>query len=621
LIYKLIRRGNQEKIDPDARAHAQAEETKNEQNFTHDIAHTFDLKQLLLKDEFTSINNPMGTLYFGVCNNAMNSTYAVYLIKNNGNIKSYGSADNMKLSRAGQRIILEYNGGDECDGWLGEKQFAHSSIWFSCDHHQTESIVHVVSDCYVIIEHKSPFLCPPITEECYLSYNGTFYDLRPLAQATGTHWEVEHNSTYALNICENLKGFSVSDTAVYKMDANANWPFLASAKSRQLEIKDANLQLTYMSLNECPYLNDTMYSTKIKFICGTNVGSPKFIEEKDCELIFEWSSHIVCPTAVQSIENFNKSLGIIQDSVTGIEINLSGIFDINGSNVMAYEERGTDQYIYVIRLGSPVENLSGECNKAHVCQSKVSGGFFRDIGSEGTMKIVMANSELEISFEGNLCGRFPQRKTRSIIHLSCDPLASQSDHPKFLYESQVCDYVFDWKLPQVCFHIVKNAMTTLATPIISTNSVYGRNNTATTDLSSYTTSAQEVTSRNDSNAESGHRFSHNQNYKSIPIALLIIILCIFLVLYAMCPNLRKKVILFVHKQAFRQRSAQNDSPVRDSEPIVKDSFSYCKLQDSAQSSAGRGEKKQKKTTPVEADSSMPSDDPFLPTERDDVRLI
>ena len=148
----------------------------------------------------------------------------------------------------------------------------------------------LVTTCFAILEHNAPDLCPPVTEKCYLTHNGSFYDLRALSTAKEGHfWHTRQNGNddfaqYRLSICGDFLRvpFCPDDSAVCKVkkemtgsktndssSSSEGWPFFASSTSQRLEmINDTYLQLTYFG-RKCPNesLNVGFYATKILFEC------------------------------------------------------------------------------------------------------------------------------------------------------------------------------------------------------------------------------------------------------------------------------------------------------------------------------------------------------------------
>ena len=286
----------------------------------------------------------------------------VCLEKPNGDRVSYGAASRMRLQKVGaSRISMQYNGGSSCTSfWFSGDTKRYSTVYFSCNHHETRTIVRVVHDCFVIIDHASPHFCPPVTSQCFFSYNGTFYDLRLLASSGRHFWQYENDdAVYRLGICHDFgpeEGDCPGESAVCKLPKaatpSASWNFRGSAATQRLEMVRPGgdevdfLQLTYFGPNKCANrsLNGGFYVTRIRFECGQHVGSPELVEESEdnCLLLFQWKSRVACAVEAKAVPLED---GFIRDSITESLLNLTQIIHPDNSKPYAvHEKRG--QVVY-----------------------------------------------------------------------------------------------------------------------------------------------------------------------------------------------------------------------------------------------------------------------------------
>jgi hypothetical protein len=116
------------------------------------------------------------------------------------------------------------------------------------------------------------------------------------------------------------------------------------------------------------------------------------------------------------------------------------------------ETERSEKYIYVINLSKPQFKDDSKCSKAAICQTKPNSDFKRDIGSIDSIQYYLKGHELQIvltSTDPKKCGKNKNKNVTSIIRLQCSSSAGLGE-PYFVYESNDCDYVFNWETEIVC---------------------------------------------------------------------------------------------------------------------------------------------------------------------------
>lgn len=529
---------------------------------------------------------------------------AVCVINSNGTRVSYGSADKMRLRRDRDNIRLMYSGGYECKAhWLskGMEGKAHSEIKLICDHHKEETEVYVVTPCWIIMRHRSPFFCAPMTEKCFLTYDNRFYDLRLLSAQEKHSWPVEGKEvSYRLNVCANIQGVNgcSSESAVCTLPKEGSsvapkfsWNSSAAISQRLEMIRPENqtkfLQLTYFGESKCPNrtVNGGHYITQIRFQCGTHVGSPVLVEENEaeCRLVFSWTSRAAC--AVTREEVTPDANGILVDPYSNRNMNVSAIIHPDKDIDLSVDERiNGDRYVYLIRLGGPVQFRANNkheswknCMNASVCQTKHTGTFYRDVGSHGSLKFFMEDGQLEAEFEGGKCGRVPTKNTKSVFRFFCDFVEHM---PQFAYESASCDYIFSWRTPHAC--PIGESPTKSPAVVTTTPPKTTQTGAASSAAAAASTTPPAVASTStvpdgaagngsDATAKKGRAKAVNHTAGAI-VAVIVIAIVMLVVFYVASPRFRNKV------NSIGQRLRRPGSPFQGSapgfEPIADDSFAY-----------------------------------------------
>jgi hypothetical protein len=96
---------------------------------------------------------------------------------------------------------------------------------------------------------------------------------------------------------------------------------------------------------------------------------------------------------------------------------------------------------------------ANRCLNAAVCQTKELTTFFRDIGSLGSAKYYLRGHELQIALQSldvrQKCGKNRNKNVTTILRLHCASSAGFGA-PTFMYESNDCDYTFNWETALVC---------------------------------------------------------------------------------------------------------------------------------------------------------------------------
>ncbi|CAN7989555.1 unnamed protein product, partial [Ixodes hexagonus] len=360
-------------------------------------------------------------------------------------------------------LKVKYTNGTSCSG--SEAPFHSAEINFECSHESGVGapVLEHKYACHSVFTWKTDLVCVTDTQQCTASSGDDFYDLGLLSSISHI-WNVTDSkgNTYWLSICNGMKpdqtgGQSCPSSAAVCMKSvnhrDADFT-LGKVSSQKIQVTKAReLQLSYGGGD--PYICQDHLTqhpeTVINFVCdpsGSSLGLPEFVSgptNDRCAFTFHWKSRSAC--AVQTEKRVLEKNGIIVDKQLNLAIDFSSMLN---STFNATEVRGKDKYVYVISLGNTLSELSPECARASVCQTKEMPAFYRDVGSFSTRNFVVRGSELRLEMASltRKCGRTSLNVT-TVITFSCSQGAGLGS-PKFLYESNKCHYLFVWETSLVC---------------------------------------------------------------------------------------------------------------------------------------------------------------------------
>ncbi|RWS23267.1 cation-independent mannose-6-phosphate receptor-like protein [Leptotrombidium deliense] len=218
---------------------------------------------------------------------------------------------------------------------------------------------------------------------------------------------------------------------------------------------DKRLLLTYTGgmSDKCP--NNA--STEIMFKCGTRRGSPNFKEIKDCTYVFEWETSVACPVNDRDVIRLEEKNGYVYDQRVNRTFNVTSFFK-ESFEVISINFHSHDIYKYTIDLLNATFPNDKKCYNASVCQAKTDRNgvvkFTRNIGSLRNYVFELIGNEVRLvvtSSDDQKCGKNGLKNVTTHFILMCSDTIDVST-PMFLYESNDCDYIFEWSSKYLCFH-------------------------------------------------------------------------------------------------------------------------------------------------------------------------
>jgi len=144
----------------------------------------------------------------------------------------------------------------------------------------------------------------------------------------------------------------------------------------------------------------------------------------------------------------------VTDPKTGTVFDLAPLAKQGNVEVNAYP------YTYVLAVCKSVQGTVGalgECEHKHagICQTwQTDPTLEKSLGLAGSHKLTYADATLSLKYTlGDVCheGTDLQDERASIIEFTC-PAAGEVERPRFIGESQDCEYNFVWPTQQACVH-------------------------------------------------------------------------------------------------------------------------------------------------------------------------
>jgi insulin-like growth factor 2 receptor len=337
-----------------------------------------------------------------------------------------------------------------------------TEIVFKCnpESKKSEPKLYSFNSCIAVFHWETDLVCSLKLPKCSILNDNNLYNLRQLSTISHA-WNAtdREGNIYFLNVCTKLplnigcKGNAASCKCSY--DSNKELicsEGLGDPSSDELSISsNGSLLLTYKDGKQDHCGTGTRAQTQITFKCGERTGSPKFIEfvKTKCIYKFEWITFMACPVNDRNDVLLDQNNGYLQDKRINALINIESLM---GKTFNVNETERQENYIYVINLREPQFKSDPKCMKAAICQTKPNSDFKRDIGSIDSIKYYLKGHELQIlltSTDSKKCGKNKNKNVTSIIRLQCSSAAGLGE-PYFVYESNDCDYIFNWETEIVC---------------------------------------------------------------------------------------------------------------------------------------------------------------------------
>ncbi|XP_054163319.1 cation-independent mannose-6-phosphate receptor-like [Oppia nitens] len=352
------------------------------------------------------------------------------------------------------------------------------------------------SVCKTSTNNSMPSLAPIVN--CFWENHTHYIDFNQLVKKSNNYKIYRLSTTtsylyiYYINVCRPLNQIfePFSDSSInncgpnaaicqVNSDTNDSALNLGEPTSGPIRLFDESLNLFYENGSPCPVRPHEKLRTRIKFVCDPLAGIENMIvnepgsetmDAEDCAYFIEWRTSAVCnyierTKGQQSGDHTNLDVldqrdeliykdGFLEDNRLDAYINVSALMGttFNVNEFRELDNNKTDNYTYVINLSKPELSTDYQCSEAGVCQTK--GDFRRDLGSVKTIKYYLRGHELQMALQSKggtrgKCGKNANKNVTTIFRLHCSSSAGVGE-PEFMYESNDCDYVFNWETSMVC---------------------------------------------------------------------------------------------------------------------------------------------------------------------------
>lgn len=411
------------------------------------------------------------------------SKSAVCLRAANNDFLSYGSYDSSKIYFEDGNFHVRYTNGSKCDDRFDNRRRS-SDIELICDHHvlahNSRPSLYDYNDCLAKFSWRSPVVCSLIQPTCSVAdpTENSFYSLRQLTSRSH-FWQVTSDSPkfkdkkFILNVCKPLEGnhtCGASSAACLCNNELNDCKSIGTVTDHEISIvkneSSYALVLTYEDDERTCEIGMLTSRTQIKFICSnlvTGHQGPKFVGDTLCTYYFEWVTRFACPRQILSAFDHGFQLDVLPNGTLKWDGTKLGQneqhLSWNLSSLMRQQhvvddERHKDAYTYVIDL-NPDSLAAGsvydKCYGAAICQTQANG-FKRNVGSASSKIFLLRDPELHLVLHSpSKCGRNLAKNATSFIIFNCaNPDSTDPGAPRFLFESEDCEYFFVWDTPAVC---------------------------------------------------------------------------------------------------------------------------------------------------------------------------
>ncbi|MGH0163075.1 UNVERIFIED_CONTAM: hypothetical protein FKN15_044134 [Acipenser sinensis] len=316
-------------------------------------------------------------------------------------------------------------------------------------------------DDAVILQYGSGDDCPPVTEKGELCvfpfiFQGNSYNVcTTIGRTDGRLWcgtTADYDVDRKWGICGNVTGKRRS-TIIFKCDQtvrNGNPQLLSETMGCATTFEWKTNLVCPPKKMECKVVYK--HKTYDLRILSSLTGSWKFshnsdsVDEENCEFWLLWKTRAACAVKPQEVRMVNGTIAI---PATGINLNLGNIF-FGLYNASGDIRPNGDKYVYEIQLSGITHSSIKACIGANICQVKINGVHNRHIGSSSEVKYFVKDDNLDVLIPSDSpCGRDKSKKVSSTILFQCNP-SDGVGIPKFLHETDDCQYLFIWHTEAVC---------------------------------------------------------------------------------------------------------------------------------------------------------------------------
>ncbi|GFN80696.1 cation-independent mannose-6-phosphate receptor-like protein, partial [Plakobranchus ocellatus] len=427
----------------------------------------------------TGENENDGKTYFlNVCHDILKTDQtsgcpqgaAVCAIGKDGASSSLGSYQTaLSFDKASGSLRLLYENGAKTDYGCVSK----TKVNFFCSPGNLDSAPRLVhrteNGCYHEIEWHTSAACVlshKTGTDCkvYDDALGYTFDLNPLKKDEGYTIDGSDDYQYLINICAavNHNTYCQSsphdNAAICQINVKGNKEQVKVASpSTKLEYFDGVLNLTYTDGEPYRDVNHTPRQAQIAFLCdlAVNVGSPKFLEEKEFTYAFEWRTRYACPTlpveCAFTDEATHKQYDLSSLVKTTMNWEVANSPDSN-NNIKKF-------YINICHPVVPVEDSGFACSQfASVCATNIDENgketlFHGNLGGlESAPELEASITGLKLTYtNGDTCDDTDgtTKNFKTSIHFVCVPgkVTGGPNSPRLI---NPCEYAILWETEAAC---------------------------------------------------------------------------------------------------------------------------------------------------------------------------
>ncbi|XP_072265418.1 cation-independent mannose-6-phosphate receptor [Pyxicephalus adspersus] len=214
-----------------------------------------------------------------------------------------------QLTYTDRVLRLVYEGGDKCSK---NPSFRHQSVFtFVCGSDSAAgSLPSFVSFSEDTCTWQFTWVTSLVCEKeitCSVQNGTSSINLGPLVKHMGYYEVLQSNqeadsTVFYINLCQPLNEVVGTKcppgAAACRVTSNGDPIDIGRPTSPpQIDPVTKTVSMTMSSSTQCDAEKQLNYSTIIIFHCnkGVDLGSPKFVQEADCNYVFEWGTPLVCP--------------------------------------------------------------------------------------------------------------------------------------------------------------------------------------------------------------------------------------------------------------------------------------------------------------------------------------
>ncbi|XP_041350855.1 cation-independent mannose-6-phosphate receptor-like [Gigantopelta aegis] len=358
-------------------------------------------------------------------------------------------------------LLLEYTDGDDCTDMNGKPSKMKTTIHFICSKGKVSSgssPPHKISNCEYSFIWETEAACridhvQNNSQSCSIKDpNSDFvFGLAPLKKRGNSFYEVLTSDKRSLrfNICGPVSASSCDPLPDHTQPAVCEYqpqrrPPLARVSHTLEYSDDGQLFIKYEgNRNRNTGLFD--FILKISFTCSRTVSNDtlEFVQQEEQTYMLKIATPLACPA---------QAIDCTVIDAKGQQYDLSPLARTD-SNWEVPDSRDTHKNLkYLINVCRPVVQTASNtsCPGGPVGACQVGGSHSFSMGYIQSKPTVAVDGTITLRYRGGDACHVgtPKEAARST---RIDFICSSSEHePVFMGETEVCEYLFNWKTPSAC---------------------------------------------------------------------------------------------------------------------------------------------------------------------------